>query len=286
MNSTIKGLLYIAYILSVATFFLFYLFPADVVKRKLSLAVAEIHPELNLVLDKITPTFPPGLRFQSVEFYHHQALLLSAEQIKIAPVLLSLLNSPVKFAFKGRASGGAIEGWGEFDAKQSGSKVTIGARFAGIQIKEISVIHNLTDFKIAGLVDGKIKYDIGKISGRNLSAELILTDCTIELLTSVFNLDNISFKKIEADVTLNNHKLQLKQCTFKGNQTDGTMSGFISLKNPLNESVLNLSGSITPQPLLLENLSKVFPVNSKKMEHSAIHITIGGTFDKPDVFWQ
>ena len=121
---------------------------------------------------------------------------------------------------------------------------------------------------------------------RNLSAELILSDCTIELLASVFNLDNISFKKIEADIALNNNKLQLKQCIFKGKQMDGTMSGTITLKNPFKDSVLNLSGAITPQPLLLENLSKVFPVNRKKMEQGVIHITIGGTFDKPDVFLQ
>ena len=67
---------------------------------------------------------------------------------------------------------------------------------------------------------------------------------------------------------------------------DGTMSGTITLKNPFKDSVLNLSGAITPRPLLLENLSKIFPVNRKKMEQGAIHITIGGTFDKPDVFLQ
>jgi type II secretion system protein N len=286
MNNIRKKFLYTAYILSVTVFFLFYLFPADVVKNKLSFAVAEIHPGLNLAIDKITPAFPPGLRLQPVEFYHHRALLLSAEQIKIAPVLLSLLNPPVKFVFKGRAYGGDVEGRGEFDAKQSDSKGTIGAQFAGIQIKEISVIQNLTDFKIAGLLDGKIKYDIAKISGRNLSAELVLSDCTIELLASVFILDTISFKKIEADIALNNNKLQLKQCILKGKQMDGTMSGTITLKNPFKDSVLKLSGAITPQPLLLENLSKIFPVNRKKMKQGAMHITIGGTFDKPDVFFQ
>jgi len=285
-NNIKTGLLYTVYILSVMTFFLFYLFPADAVKKHISFALARTHPALNVTMDKITPSFPPGVSFQGVEFNHRQALLLKADKIKIAPYFLSFFGSAFKFAFNGRAYKGTVKGRGEFAEKQSAGKVAVEARLAGIQLKEIAAVRDLTGRKITGVLDGKATYDKNGISGGNLSAGLILSDCTVELLTPVFNLEYVGFKKIKADVVLGNQTLRLKQCVFTGDQMDGTMSGFINLKTPLRESVINLSGKMTPHPLLLANLSKVFPVNKTKLKQNGLPIRLGGTFDKPAFFLQ
>jgi type II secretion system protein N len=286
MNNIKIGFLYIAYILSVMTFFLFYLFPTETVKKYISFTLTRTHPALNVTMEKITPAFPPGVKFQAVEFYHRNALLLKAEQIKIAPYFLSFFGSAFKFAFKARAYKGTLTGQGEFASKQPDSRVAVDARLTGIQIKEISAIRDLTGRKITGLLNGKVTYDKNGRSDGNLSAGLTLSDCMIELLTPVFDLENVSFGKIEADVALSNQTLRLKQCVFAGGQMDGTISGLISLKTPLRESVINLSGKMTPHPLLLANVSKVFPGNKNKLKQNSLPIRLGGTFDRPAFFFQ
>lgn len=285
MSNVQKGILYAVYIILVMTFCLFYLFPVDAVTKYMSFALTETIPGINITLKKARPAFPAALRLQAVEFYYRRSLLLTAEQVKIVPYFTTLFFPPVKFAFKGRTYGGIVEGRGKFTAKQADHKATIDARLAGIQVEEIAVLQNLAGRRIEGLLEGQIKYDSGTTSGDNLSAEFVMSECIIELLTPVFNIGNVNFSKIETDVVVNKHKLQLKQCNFKGKQMDGTLSGFITLNNPLKESLISLSGTIKPHPVLLENLNKVFPAN-KKWQQSGLPIRLNGTIEKPVFFLQ
>lgn len=280
MSKVQKGVAYTVYILLVTTFCLFYLFPADAVTKYISFALTETYPELDVTIKKPSPTFPVGLRLQTVEFYHRRSLLLKAEKVKIAPYLVTLFSPPVQFAFNGRVYGGTIEGRGRFTAKQADNKIAIDARLARIQVKEIAFIQNLAGRKIEGLLEGKVQYDTGT-TGRHLSAEFTLSECIIRLLTPVFDIEDINLSSIETEIDLNKHTLQLKQCNFKGKQVDGALSGSIILNNPLKESVINLSGTIKPHSVLLANLSKVFGAVPQKWNQSGLPIRLDGTIEKP-----
>lgn len=283
MSNIRKGFLYAAYILVATIFFTYYLFPSDAAKKYISENLTATHPELNITIDRVTPAFPPGLRLQSINFYHRDALLLKAEQIKIFPGYLSLFSPAIDFVFKGRAYAGLLEGRGNITKNRAARQIMTGARFSGIQIEKIAALQDLAGLKISGLLEGKAEYNFSQKSSGNLSAELALSDCEIGLTAPLLNLDTFSFSKIEAEVALNNQQLRIKKCIIKGSQMDGTFTGSVILKNPANKSVLNISGTVTPRPLLFSKLGSLLPGNKKMSGKKGFSVKLGGTLGQPDV---
>jgi len=283
MSNVRKGFLYAAYILVATFFFAYYLFPSDEAKKYISENLTATHPGLNITIDRVTPAFPPGLRLQAIDFYHRDALLLKAEQIKIVPGYLSLLSPGIDFVFKGRAYAGLFKGRGNITKNRATRQIMSGARFSGIQIEKIAALQDLAGLKISGLLEGKAEYNFSQKSKGNLSAELALADFIIEFKVPFLNLDTFSFSKIEAEVALNYHKLKIKKCIIKGSQIDGTFAGFVTLKNPVNKSILNISGTVTPQPLLFSKLGSILPGDKKMSGKNGFSVKISGTLDKPDI---
>lgn len=283
MSNIKKGFLYVAYILVATIFFTYYLFPSDAAKKYISENLTATHPELNVTIERVTPAFLPGLKLQAINFYHRDALLLKAKQIKIVPGYLSLFSPAIDFVFKGRAYAGLFKGRGNITKNRAARQITTDVRFSGIQIEKIAAIQDFAGLKISGLLEGKAEYNFSQKSSENLSAELALSDCEIELKAPFLNLDTFSFNKIQAEVDLNYHKLEIKKCIISGSQMDGTFAGFITFKNPVNKSVLNISGAVKPRELLFAELGGMLAGDKKRSDKNGFSVKLGGTLDKPEV---
>ncbi len=284
MKNTRKWLPYLIFFIAVTVFFMYHLFPSDIVKNYIIYNLNKIYPDINITIDYIKPAISPGLRLHNVDLYHQSNSLLAAEQITIAPGLLSLLGPKSTFFFKGRAYGGIIKGKGEVSKNKPARPAMIEANISGIQVKDIPAIQNLTGSDISGMLSGNFTYSNDNRSGENLSAKLIISDCELKLSTPVFMLESVTFNRIEADLAMKNRKLQVKQCIIKGNQMDGSISGSITLKKPLGKSVLNLAGTIKPHQLFLEKLGKDLPANllpKKIFDKNGFPIRFYGRLDKP-----
>ena len=278
MKNAGKWLLCSIYIIVVGVFFIYYLFPSDAVKKYIAFNLNRANTELNITIDNIKPVFPPGLRLYNVSLYRLSNLLLEAKQIKITPGLLSLFRPKTTFFFKAEAYEGILEGRADIMA----NKLMINADLSGVRTKDMSVVQNLANRKISGMLSGKVRYSGNREFAGTVNAKLTLLNCEVELLTPVFNLESFSFESIAADVTINNRKIQINECIIKGNQADGEISGSVNLKNPLGKSFLNLTGTIKPHHLLIENLQKSFPVKSLlKTGKSGLPISLYGTIDQP-----
>ena len=278
MHNLKKRLLYFMYIIVVTALFIYYLFPSDAVKKYIAFNLNRANPELNITIDNIKPVFPPGLRLYNVSLYRLSNLLLEAKQIKITPGLLSLFRPKTTFFFKAEAYEGLLEGRADIMA----NKLMINADLSGVRTKDMSVVQNLSNRKISGMLSGKVTYTGNREFAGTVNAKLTLSNCEVELLTPVFNLESFSFESIVAEVAMNNQKIQINECIIKGDQADGMISGSVNLKNPLGKSVLDLTGTIKPHHLLINNLQKSFPVKSLlKTGKSGLPIRLYGTIDQP-----
>lgn len=296
MNNFKKRLLYFIYIIVVIVLFLYYLFPSDAVKRYVAVEFNKLHPDFNISIDFIKPAFPPGLRLYNVNIYNVNTLLFEAEQITITPVLLSLFSAKPAFSFNGKVYDGFLEGNGTFIKKtgtknpdiknpniknMDGQKIVVKTKLYGINIKNISAIQKLAEREITGILDGSFSFNNSESTG-TLMADINISDCEIELLLPLSNLKSIAFTDIKTKAVINNKKIQINECIIKGKQADGRISGSVNLKNPLEQSVLNLTGNIKPHQLLIDNLQNIFPVKSLiKTGKGGIPIRIYGTIDQP-----
>ncbi len=266
------------YIIVVTAFFIYYLFPSDAVKKYIAFNLNRANPELNITIDNIKPVFPPGLRLYNVSLYRLGNLLIEAKQIKITPGLLSLFRPKTTFFFKAEAYEGLLEGRADIMA----NKLMINTDMSGVRTKDMSVMQNLFNRKISGMLSGKVTYTGNREFAGTVNAKLNLSNCEVELLTPVFNLESFSFESIAAEVAINNQKIQINECIIKGNQADGRISGSVNAKNPPGESVLDLTGTIKLHHLLVENMEKSFPVMSLlKTGKSGLPIRLYGTIDQP-----
>jgi len=288
MNNTKKNILYISFIIAAFVFFLYILFPSDAVKKYVEHKLGSINPDLSISIDNINPVFPPGVRLNTVSFYYIRSLLLDAETIKIVPKIFSVFSSKKAFSFKSVAYDGIINGKAIIGSNSG--HIKIDANLSGIQIKDIPAIQipagiEKEKYKITGILDGKVTYSNNKGSGRVAGAKLGISDCSIKLKEPVFNHENFSFSKIEADLAVIKKRLQIKSCTIEGDNVNASLSGSIVTNKNLGSSVLNLKGKIKLKPLFFGDMQKnllasIFP---KKMSgNSSFSFKIGGTFNNPE----
>lgn len=95
-------------------------------------------------------------------------------------------------------------------------------------------------------------------------------------------MESFRFESITANATMNNQKIQINECVIKGKQADGRISGSVNLKNPFGKSVLDLTVTVKPHHLLIENLQNIFPVKSfLKTGKGDITIRLCGDIDQP-----
>ncbi len=283
MSNTKKWFLYLIYITAVTAIFLYYLFPSDTVKEYISFNLKNANPDFAISIDTIRPVFPPAIRLRAVSFYYAKGALFDAEQVTVAPKLLSLFRQKKIFSFKGSLNEGNFEGNIEISKNKPVPQTKIDARLSGIRISDIPGIQNMSDRKLSGRLDGKIVYENKGTTG-TANAELTISDGIVELLTPIFTLESITFRSLEADVTINKQKLRINKCTIKGQQMDGNILGSVRLKDPLGTSILNLRGTIKPQRAFLADLRKSFPVNllpKKLLAKNGFPITLKGTIEKP-----
>ncbi len=287
MKNTPKRLLYCLYVLAAIVFFIYYLFPSDKIKNYVTSGFNKLNPNININIDHIIPAFPPGLKLYKVNFYNMDSTLLETEQIKVVPNLLSLFRSKIIFFFKGRAYKGIFEGNGEFVKNNPEQHVVIEGKFSNINIKEIPAVKQFIRRNLTGILEGSFTYHNGGKSSRPSEVKFIISDGKVELLQPVFKLENISFSKIEAEITVGNQRLKIKRCMINASPMDGNVSGLINLREPLGQSYLRLLGVIKPNQEFLEDLVKDLPTNLLPKEifsKKVVRIRIYGTLDEPRFF--
>jgi type II secretion system protein N len=286
MNKTNKRILYAAYIIVAAVFFFYYLFPSEAAIKYIASNLTRIRPDLSIEIDHIKPSLPYSLGLHNVRLYHLNNLLFDITRMKITPDLLSLFRHETTFFFKSKTFEGSVKGKITMAEKMSVRQVKIDANFTGVQINDIPVLQDLIKRKISGTLDAKIIYsNMGP--DETLNAELDLSDCTFEIMTPLIPLETLSFASIGADVTFNKGRLQIKECIIKGDQMEGKVSGEVTMGDPVGKSVINLSGTIIPQAVLLEDLKKTLPVNLFLNKSSGAYhfpIRLSGTLDSPHFY--
>ena len=284
MNPPKKLLLYSVYLIIIVIFFLYYLFPSDAVRKYITVNLSLIDPSLNVSVDSIQPTFPPGLRIHTMNLLYRDTSLLNAEKIKIIPNFLSLFQPGATFSFKVNAAGGYIIGKAEIAGDGTERKISINTNLSDVHVEDIPLIKNMADYKLSGKLSGEAIYRKQNAPSDSLSARLDLADCQLSILTLPLDLDSFTFGNIEIDFILQGQQLRITKCFFKGRQFDGRLSGTIVLKDKIGESTLNISGSIIPHTSFLANLKNKFPTAhffQKRAGEGGFPLLLNGTLNKP-----
>ena len=151
-------------------------------------------------------------------------------------------------------------------------------------MQQISALQELSDHQISGGLGGNFVYADGQ-GNQNISANLILDNCRLELATAVLSQKSFEFKQIKADLTLQNRAVVIRGFSATGNQLDLKLAGRMSLdKRDPAKNALNLTGTVTPHHVFLAKIEKDIPVDflrNKKTGQTAISFKVDGTLEDP-----
>jgi len=284
MRPSKKTILYTAYIIGITILFLWYLFPSDTLKAYLAYRLTQGSSDVSVTIDRVSPILPPGIKLKGVVVGRRSMTLIGLESINIMPELQSLLSDKTAVRFKGRAYAGSLSGRVELGDGSQGNGLKIDGRIAGVQMQQISVLKQLSEHEISGSLDGNFTYaDAG--ANPLLAGNLTLTNCRIMLAAPLFSQKSFDFKDIEADLTMQNNSLIIKQLNAKGNQLDLILAGNIDLNtSDPAKNRLNLTGTVTPHHVFLAKIENDIPVDflrNKKAGKTAISFKVDGTMDEP-----
>lgn len=284
MSKARKWLLLGIYVVAAAVLFTYYLFPSETVKSYIAYKLNAADPDLTVAIDRVKPSFPPGLKLNAVLLAHTGNELVEIKHLIVRPVYWALLGDEKTYRFKGALYGGSVKGQIRLGQAQTAKAIQVDARFQGLKTEQIKAIEKLSGRKIFGMLDGDIAVTrIGR-SSLEATAKLALTDGKVELLMPVFTYESLTFKSVQADLAMADQTLEIKRCDIKGQPADGAFTGTIALRAPLSKSILNIEGLVKPKPVFLALLRKSLPaslVPQTGAGDDGIGLSFSGTLDRP-----
>ena len=271
------------YIVGILAFFLYLGFPSDNIKTFVENQLNGINPQIEVTIERIAPSLPPGIRLYNVDFYHQKQVWGRFENIKIIPHLFSLFGSQKAFSFTANAYAGEIKGKAQFEKKSPVARMVVDTAFTGLQVRDVEAIQAVSEYGISGFLDGTLAYQ-ATARNQSLKGDLSLSDVRVDLTVPLFNQGYLEFNDVTAQLVLNNYNLTIENCRLEGKQLDASVSGSIMLNRDFNRGVLNLEAIVAPHHLLLAAVKKSLPfvfLKSGKTDDKGFKIKIKGSTDAP-----
>ncbi len=279
-----KTLLYTAYIIGITIFFLWYLFPSDILTDYLAYRLGQLNADVVVDVDRISPVLPPGIKLHEVYVSHRDMALFEVESLKIMPGLGSLFSDTTAIDFNGRLYEGSFSGRAEISSDSNSRGIRVDGHFSNIQVQQVSALQQLSDHEVSGGLGGKFVYSDEK-KNRKLSGNLNMTNCRVDLAAAIFKQKSFEFKNIDTDLALQNKTLVINGFKATGNQMDLNIVGRVKLNHidPVKNE-LNLSGTVTPHHVFMAKIEKDLPagiLSKKSSGQRAVQFKIEGTLEDP-----
>jgi len=275
------------YVVLVLSFFMVYLFPADEVKTYMLSRLNSSGSAFDVSIARVKPAFPPGLALGEVSISHQNNLFFKIEILKLTPKLWTLLGPKTTVAVAGKTGGGTLAGRMDLPRGNPGQRAIFQTRVAGIRLEDNAALKNLLNLDISGVVDGNITFEGTQTPPEKFTAQLVLSDCKIDLPPGILKTGMLKFKNIKTDLSAESKSIRIENCSFQGEQMTGSISGAITLMHPISKSRINLNGSVQPHHQLLKDLGINFSAGlfaKKRQKNNRLSVRIGGTIEKPTFF--
>lgn len=281
MRNTKKILSWIFYIAALAVVFLYFLFPSDAVKQYLQYQLESTSNNvISAEIDHLSPGFPPALVLKDVVLTYQQMDALQLDRAAVSPAYGKIFNNSRAVNFRADLGGGSALGWLELEDAGGVPQITLEMELENVEMESFHIIRNISGKTVSGSLEGELVFS-GGMPGQtgSGSAQLRARQCTVSLEPAVFGLTEFTFRYFQADLEIENQRLNIAGLRLDGSQFSGEGSGRILLRQPVENSQIQLSLSIKPHPALLKTVGGMLP--KKYLNEKGIPVRISGTVKDP-----
>ncbi|WP_372683551.1 type II secretion system protein GspN [Desulfosarcina sp.] len=284
---SIKAILaYLLYALLAATFFLILLFPDQAIKAYVDGRLASIDPSLSMAAKSIRPALPPGLKMIDVDLNRDGVRLAHFEDARVSPDLASLLREKKQVRFQANIADGTINGRATVETAVRPGPLRVEADISDIRLDKLDAIKSDAPFSLAGSLKGRVTHDGARAPMGMTSGLLTVPDLHITLKAPFFGISELVMDQTDADFSISGGNLRLKSLTFDGPMLEGKITGTIELRQPFEQSRLNLTGNAKPRPELVARLQETMPqgiVNPRTLGNRGLTFRVRGSIENPDM---
>ncbi|MGM0453612.1 MAG: type II secretion system protein GspN [Thermodesulfobacteriota bacterium] len=280
MTTTKKWAAYIAYTVLVTVLFLYLLFPSDTVKSYIGHRLAGLAPEISFDIDTLYPRIPPGLAVKNADVTYQNNPAVTLTQLSVQPAYLSLLGAEPAVNFNGRLADGTLSGRAGLQTGTENQAIATELTFDGIELKKIPLIETLSPHRFSGQAAGEIQHQTQAGSWGTGRGTVRLTECRVVFNRSILGIDELQFDRIAAEAKIENQRVEVTQIQFDGSMLSGSGKGSLQMRQPIENSRIDLTGSIKPHAELLKSAGGLIP--KRYMDEGGIPVRITGTLNRPD----
>ncbi|MDO9262673.1 MAG: type II secretion system protein GspN, partial [Desulfosalsimonadaceae bacterium] len=207
------------------------------------------------------------------------------DQVKVAPSLFSLFTDDKTMHVAGDTCDGTLNAKIIFSEISASPKIDVNAVFDGVQISQIPALKGLKAFQVAGEAGGTVAFSNKETGSGAGNAQIKITESSIRFTPALFGIGQVTFKNVDADIGLAGQQVTLKRLDIDSPEVSGKATGSLILNNPIEKSVINITGEATPHPGIMKQLGDQFPVElmaGMKTKTGGIPFRISGSLDQPN----
>ncbi|MFZ2631003.1 MAG: type II secretion system protein GspN [Desulfosalsimonadaceae bacterium] len=280
-----KRLAYTGYIIGVTVLCLYFLFPSDAVTSYINYKINKISPDVTWTLQGLRPGFPPGLSADTVEVFRGDKKMAGLSRVKLAPSLVSLLTGDKTMRVSGDTCDGTVDAKIIVSGISATPKFDVNATIDGVQISQIPTLKELKVCQVSGTAGGTVAFSNKDTGSGTGNAQIKITESSIRFTPALFGIGQVMFKNVDADIGLAGQQVTLKRLDIDSPEVSGKATGSLILNNPIEKSVINITGEATPHPGIMKQLGDQFPVElmaGMKTKTGGIPFRISGSLDQPN----
>jgi type II secretion system protein N len=281
-------MLYILFFIAVFIVFVFILFPQKQVAAYLSRSLTDQDSTIRLTIDNVRPGFPFKLKFENTKIMLGRNTQIIPDSFDVFFDISSILNKDKYIKITSGVYQGSVKGRLRLDSTHPFLFSAPQFFMSGIKINDFRYKTDLADIVLScelggeyNQIEAEDKTDSGqgKIHIRNFSAKMN------QSLFNMLNLPVIDFSDIELEFTQRLKSVTVIQCTAKGPSVNIKLKGNIDIAFPVQESRLNLTGTILPDSPYLAKFVNVpaLKAMAKSISKHGIKFNIKGTLKNPKI---
>jgi type II secretion system protein N len=272
MSSVQKYIAYALYIIGVAVFFLYILFPSDTLKTYIEYKTAELSPGIGMHIEKINPGLPPGITFSNAHILFMDESVVRFDRGRLSPAFLSMFSAKPAVNFDAAVSGGQVDG--RLAGSLSGMPgIDARVQFSAIELQGLPILEKLYPARFSGTARGNVDY-----SGKG-NATLNISGFRMDFDKSMMGIGHLDFSSINVEGEIEKDRMIVEKIEMTGSQFSATGNGTLTLRQPLEASRIDLSGSVEIHPQLIRSIGPLLP--RQYLRDGKIPVRITGTLAQP-----
>jgi type II secretion system protein N len=282
----VQGLAYAVYGIVVLLVILYWTFPYELIGKRLTERFSQ--GDLQLVIARYRPSFPPGLQMQQVRLLTTAAnpptALLQADTLQAQPDLLALFSKSLDIRLDGVLYRGQMHGNVQTAMQDSAASWKVQARFDEMHLEQSPLLQKDGKAFLRGRLGGDLSVTVsseGELQQGTLNLNVKPMTLVSEQGLQLPLPRDITCETVQSQLSMAPGQLQIGSFTCRGDDLTVQAKGSIAWKQPLPASVLDLRIEIRSENAYKQELELLGNLVKRRPTRGALTFSLRGTLQEP-----